>query len=660
MPFHKRRCWYSAATVVGAVGVAAGGRYLYMHSHARRAADREKGILQIAAVALSKETLKDIIADKEVLHDLKQVGLNILKAPETKESLKSLLKERVSNRETKETLKKFSAQVTIRDLWVEEELLHLLGDIANGLKNDETIFPMPLLSRVGDAALEGLSSDMFKQTVKTEVLKVVGESLLLLLLVFASESRDVHSRFWIINVRESVKQSWAMTAKTVSNDCLSWFTSSLICTQLGILLAKERDLVIFLIMSSSKKIELVKEGHGRKVYSVQGQPFDVEQRYTVTGCLGRGAYGIVCAAVDEEANQRVAIKCVSRIFEELTDGRRIWREMVVLRLLRQCKCRNVLQLFTIQEPTDSIATFRDVYMVTDLYAMDLFSLNRVKALKTDFIRIVIAKVLQCIADMHSLGMIHRDIKPSNILLRSAEDASSTVVCDFGLARAGLQHFNLPMRMTDYVVTRWYRPPELLLGCPYDYAVDVWSVGCVLGECVLRAPLFPGRDYIHQLQLVLASVPVTGVDFILPSGSPSISHIRETAKRFQGLMPLPQLLQKLPPDGLDAVTKMLAFEPAKRVTAQGALKHTFFETVPEVNDPSPITEAPPDQFGFDLHTEVSESQLRRLIFDEIRSYRKRKPTRILGNLSQEAERSHLVQSWRSCQSLIVFFFFLCLS
>lgn len=368
------------------------------------------------------------------------------------------------------------------------------------------------------------------------------------------------------------------------------------------------------------KIELVREGRGRKLYTVQGQNFETEDRYTVDGCLGRGAYGIVCSALDEETNEHVAIKCVNKVFEELVDGRRIWREMVVLRVLKECKCRNTLNLLRVLPPKESIATFRDVYLVTDLYALDLYVLNRMKSgLKMDVIRCVMAQILKCVADMHHVGIIHRDIKPSNVLLKDADNPMSTVLCDFGLARAGLERFQLPMRMTDYVVTRWYRPPELLLGCPYDVAVDVWSAGCVLAECVLRVPLFPGKDYIHQLQLVLATVPVTGFDFIVPSSSPSIAHIRETAKRFQGLMPLPQVLETLPSDGLDLVTKMLAFEPSKRITAAAALKHSFFSSVPGIKDPSPCVGPVNLDVSFDLHAEVSESQLRRLIWNETMRY-----------------------------------------
>ena len=97
--------------------------------------------------------------------------------------------------------------------------------------------------------------------------------------------------------------------------------------------------------------------------------------------------------------------------------------------------------------------------------------------------------------MHSANVLHRDLKPSNLLMNANCDLK---IGDFGLARTtSEQDF-----MTEYVVNRWYRAPELLLNCSeYTSAIDVWSVGCILGEIMTREPLFPGKDYVHQLRLI---------------------------------------------------------------------------------------------------------------------------------------------------------------
>lgn len=97
--------------------------------------------------------------------------------------------------------------------------------------------------------------------------------------------------------------------------------------------------------------------------------------------------------------------------------------------------------------------------------------------------------------MHSANVLHRDLRPSNLLLNAKCDLK---IGDFGLARTTTE----TDFMMEYVVTRWYRAPELLLNCSeYTQAIDMWSVGCIFGEIVTREPLFPGKDYVHQLRLI---------------------------------------------------------------------------------------------------------------------------------------------------------------
>jgi len=105
------------------------------------------------------------------------------------------------------------------------------------------------------------------------------------------------------------------------------------------------------------------------------------------------------------------------------------------------------------------------------------------------------QLLRGLKYVHSANVLHRDLKPSNLLLNANCDLK---IADFGLARTTSE----TDFMTEYVVTRWYRAPELLLNCSeYTAAIDIWSVGCILGEIITRQPLFPGKDYVHQLRLV---------------------------------------------------------------------------------------------------------------------------------------------------------------
>lgn len=105
------------------------------------------------------------------------------------------------------------------------------------------------------------------------------------------------------------------------------------------------------------------------------------------------------------------------------------------------------------------------------------------------------QLLRGLKYIHSAHVLHRDLKPSNLLLNANCDLK---ICDFGLART----MSETDFMTEYVVTRWYRAPELLLNCSeYTAAIDVWSVGCIFMELLNREPLFPGRDYVQQLRLI---------------------------------------------------------------------------------------------------------------------------------------------------------------
>jgi|TARA_B110000208_G_C11694007_1_gene403407 mitogen-activated protein kinase 1/3 len=117
-------------------------------------------------------------------------------------------------------------------------------------------------------------------------------------------------------------------------------------------------------------------------------------------------------------------------------------------------------------------------------------------LTDDHVQYFIYQVLRAVKYIHSAKVLHRDLKPSNLLLNSNCDLK---VCDFGLAR-GIDD-RTSQDLTEYVVTRWYRAPEIMLSeDDYSMAVDLWSCGCILAELLGRKPIFPGEDYIHQLQV----------------------------------------------------------------------------------------------------------------------------------------------------------------
>lgn len=176
--------------------------------------------------------------------------------------------------------------------------------------------------------------------------------------------------------------------------------------------------------------------------------------------------------------------------------------------------------------------------------------------------------------MHSADLVHRDMKPSNLLLNSE---CLVKVADFGLARS-LQRSTENV-LTDYVATRWYRAPEILLGSTqYGKAVDMWSLGCILGEMLGGKPVFPGSSTLNQLEKICEVI-----------GSPSAREIEAMESPFAKTM-LDSLQQprngigrgwkslypKSSDVALDLLTKLMQFNPNRRLTAAEGLRHAYCE------------------------------------------------------------------------------------
>lgn len=231
-----------------------------------------------------------------------------------------------------------------------------------------------------------------------------------------------------------------------------------------------------------------------KCFDVAGTLFECPARYTLRRPIGKGAYGVVCSAVDNFTGEEVAIKKISGIVDSVTDCRRTLREM---RLLRHFKHENVISIRDVYVPAGDGPNFKDVYTVSELMATDLHNIIASnQGLTEEHCQYFTYQILKALKHIHSANVLHRDLKPSNILLNGNCDLK---ICDFGLARVNPEEAS---QLTAYVATRWYRAPEIML-CWREYtrAVDMWSVGCILAEIVGRRPLFPGTDFLHQLQLV---------------------------------------------------------------------------------------------------------------------------------------------------------------
>ena len=259
------------------------------------------------------------------------------------------------------------------------------------------------------------------------------------------------------------------------------------------------------VVMSSKSSEMEDISPTVEEYKTHSFPagkhtFTIDKRYSMIRVVGSGAYGVVISASDAKTNKNCAIKMVPRAFNDEIDAKRILRE---IKLLKHMRHENIVGIVDMMPPTARyLEDFHDVYIVADLMETDLHRIIYSKQkLSIDHVQYFIYQVLRGLKYIHSADVIHRDLKPSNLLVNSNCDLK---ICDFGLARgineAHAEGRGGTMLLTEYVVTRWYRAPEIMLAChEYSKPIDLWSVGCIFAELIQRKPYFPGDDYIDQVR-----------------------------------------------------------------------------------------------------------------------------------------------------------------
>jgi len=356
-------------------------------------------------------------------------------------------------------------------------------------------------------------------------------------------------------------------------------------------------------------------GRGTHQFKAGGTTFEVDKRYSLISVIGSGAYGIVVAANDSVTGKQVAIKRIRGVFDNIIDGKRILREVKLLRFLKHKNISHITDLMRpAPVPRIPVNKFDDIYIVTDRMDTDL---QRIiysnQTLTEQHVQFLMYQLLSAVHYCASANVLHRDLKPSNILVNSACELR---VCDFGLAR-GMEAAAEDLTM--YVVTRWYRAPELILACDnYSGAIDMWSVGCIFAELMSRKPLFAGEDFLHQLRLICEVLgSPSNEDLAFMSEGSANRYLRDM--EFQPRKPWRELkgLENASGEAIDLLDKLLTFSPKKRLSALEALRHPFLKTYHKL----PVQSAPAK---FDLEElesmNLTRKQLRTAMIEEIRFYR----------------------------------------
>ncbi|XP_027488863.1 mitogen-activated protein kinase 7-like, partial [Corapipo altera] len=239
-------------------------------------------------------------------------------------------------------------------------------------------------------------------------------------------------------------------------------------------------------------------------------------------------------------------------------------------------------------------------------------------LTLEHVRYFLYQLLRGLKYIHSANVLHRDLKPSNLLVN---ENCELKIGDFGMARGlGADPRQAKAFLTEYVATRWYRAPELLLSLHrYTRAIDMWSVGCIFAEMLGRRQLFPGRNYVHQLQLIMAVLGTPPAGVMAAIGA---ERVRAYVQSLPPRPPVPweSLFGAAEPAALALLGRMLRFDPRERVGVAEALRHPFLA---KYHDPEDEPECVPAfDFAFDRQA-LTKEEIKAAIVAEIADFHARR-------------------------------------
>ncbi|KAN0033716.1 hypothetical protein ACTFIV_000180 [Dictyostelium citrinum] len=275
--------------------------------------------------------------------------------------------------------------------------------------------------------------------------------------------------------------------------------------------------------------------------------------YEIIKQVGQGTFGKVYEAKNQD-NKRVAIKKVEK------SNHFISREYDILKIVAHPNCLRILDMFYTAEDNKKMQN-----LVFDFIPYTLANLLKKRQLSISFIKVLFYQLCQAIKHIHSKAICHRDITPNNILLSSKGELT---LADFGSAKI-LESNHTSM---SYICSRYYRAPELLVGCSnYTTKIDIWSIGCILAEMLIGKPLFPGtnsNDQLGRIIEVLGSPTKDDMEAMKPSKPYHLQLPNINPKFFESLHNVDDKTV------VDLLSKIFIFDPVKRASIDEIIAHPF--------------------------------------------------------------------------------------
>ncbi|KAI8888319.1 Pkinase-domain-containing protein [Backusella circina FSU 941] len=330
-------------------------------------------------------------------------------------------------------------------------------------------------------------------------------------------------------------------------------------------------------------------GHDEKVVKVMAKDAKTGNQiileYMNKKITGNGSFGVVYQTRLVNTNEEAAIKKV------LQDRRFKNRELQIMRLVNHPNVCHLKSYFYNQVENKDDEVYLNLvmeYIPETLYRATRHYAKAKRHMPMILVQVYMYQVLRSLAYIHALGICHRDIKPQNVLLDPASGICK--MCDFGSAK-----ILVPGEPNvSYICSRYYRAPELIFGATnYTVNIDTWSTACVMAELILGQPFFPGDTGIDQLVEIIKILGTPSKPEIAAMNASYVEH------RFPQIKPHPlaKIFSWASVEAIDLLSRMLQYDPSKRITPIEALCHPFFDAIRDPNTRMPDGKPLPPVLNF---------------------------------------------------------------